>query len=258
MSCVKAVGNTLLIAGWKSTSLIDVHGHVSFTLWLCGCNLKCPFCHNWRIANGDSSLCKPIEVERVIEEVVASKNLVDYLHVTGGEPLLQYENLAVLFERVKSMGIACSLNSNLTLTKELMHLARQGLVDHVATDLKVPPEILYGVPSVARNLWKSFIESLKVIRDFNIPLELRIPVHRKLTHNVLREYIEQVIGNVLVEKTVVVVNPLLSEPIVKPRDPSWCRENCTVNAERLQQISDLFKHYGFSRVVVKSIPGFEQ
>lgn len=255
---MKAVDKTLLIAGWKSVSLVDVHGYVSFTLWLCGCNLKCPFCHNWRIADSNRSLCKLVEVDRIVEEVIASKNLVDYLHVTGGEPLLQYKNLATLFEHVKSTNIPCSLNSNLTLTAELTYLVERGLVDHVATDLKVPPEILYGVPSAAQSLWKNFTESLRIIRDFSIPLELRIPVHKKLTLDVLEKYVEQIIGNVVVEKTIVVVNPLLSEPIVEPRDSSWCRENCNVDTESLQYISDFLKRHGFSKIIVKSIPGFGQ
>ncbi|MEM4913375.1 MAG: anaerobic ribonucleoside-triphosphate reductase activating protein, partial [Desulfurococcaceae archaeon] len=73
----------LVIAGWKSVSLVDVYGYTSFTIWTCGCNLKCPFCHNWRLADNDPSVCYAVDVEKLIEECTASRLLVDYLHVTG-------------------------------------------------------------------------------------------------------------------------------------------------------------------------------
>jgi len=248
----------LIIAGWKSASLVDVHGCVTFTLWLCGCNLKCPFCHNWKIADNDPTLCKPVKVVDVAEEVEASRFLIDYLHVTGGEPLLQHKNLAVLFEKVKSLGVRCSLNSNLTLPMQLTELLRRGLVDHVATDLKVPPEILYGVPSSASRLWNNFLESLRIIADFGIPLELRIPLHKKLTREVIVKYIDQVVGKVVAGEAVIVLNPLLREPLVNPRDPNWCRDNCGVDQKFIEEIIMILRSYGFSKIHVKSVPGFQQ
>ncbi|MEM2025184.1 MAG: anaerobic ribonucleoside-triphosphate reductase activating protein [Desulfurococcaceae archaeon] len=250
---------TLLIAGWKSVSLVDVYGHPSFTLWLCGCNLSCPFCHNWRIANAEGSVCRYVDVQNILEEVHASRALIDYFHVTGGEPLLQHDKLAALFLELGNAEIPRSLNSNLTLIGEFKYLAERGLVDHVVTDLKAPPEELYGLPPTAsRKLWQSFLSSLLIVGELSIPLELRIPVHRKLSPEILSYYISQITDKLRAEKTTVVVNPLLGEPLVSPRSSEWSREYCGVNSEHLSKIVEALKSHGFSRIFVKAIPGFQQ
>ena len=251
------MNTVLLVAGWKSVSLVDVHGYSSFTLWLCGCNLKCPFCHNWRIANNDSSLCKPMSVDSIVEEVYASRILVDFLHVTGGEPLLQHGGLAYLFQRTRDLGIRNSLNSNLTLSNALRALLERDLVDHVATDLKIPPQELYGVPA-APHLWAEFLESLKTIKEHGVTLELRIPVYKKLTPALLGKYLEEIVDLVSTSNTVVILNQLLGEPFVTPRDPSWCKENCNVDPGLLEDLANALKSRGFSRVIIKSIPGFQR
>ncbi|MEM0003774.1 MAG: anaerobic ribonucleoside-triphosphate reductase activating protein [Desulfurococcaceae archaeon] len=249
----------LLVAGWKNVSLIDVLGHPSFTLWTCLCNLKCPFCHNWRIANGDTSICKHVEVEKIIEELEASRILIDYLHVTGGEPLIQFIEISDLFMETGELSIKRSLNSNLTLPKQLKYLVEKNLVDHVATDLKIPPIELFGLSREATLiLWRNFLESLKIIKDHDIPLELRVPLHKKLTVAVFSVHLDEVLSNLNTSTTTILLNPLLGEPLTNPRNPDWCRENCGAQEEVLNNIVDLLRSKGFSRIVVKSIPGFQK
>ena len=247
----------LLIAGWKSISLVDVQGHPVFTLWTCKCNLKCPFCHNWRLADADPQICKYVDVDFLIEEIQASKNLVDYLHVTGGEPLVQKESLAVLFEKSHAEGVLNSLNSNLTLYQPLKELVEKGLVDHVATDLKYPPEELYGLPaSTARMLWREFKESLKLLKQQKIPLELRVPVHAGLSSDLLRSVLEELSKYLSIDSTIVVLNQIVGEPLVSPRNLEWVRKHIVTNEERFRELAEAVKSLGFSKVYVKSIPGF--
>jgi len=248
----------LLVAGWKGVSLIDVHGYSSFTLWLCGCNLKCPFCHNWRIASNDPAICKYVDVEYIAEEVLSSKHLVTYLHVTGGEPLLQWRGLVELFKKTCSE-LLNSINSNLTLYQPLKKLLELGLVHHIALDLKIPPEDLYGVPlNSASRLWTLFLRSLELLKKYSVQVELRIPVHRRLTRELLESYFSRVSSLLDPDRTVVILNQLLGEPIVNPRNREWRRENCYPSEQLLVELAGIVKSYGFSRVYVKSIPGFSQ
>lgn len=67
-------------------------GTPSIFLRLAGCDLSCPFCdskYSW-------SEGKEMSVEEVAEEIM--KYPAEHLIVTGGEPLLQQEELAQLFE----------------------------------------------------------------------------------------------------------------------------------------------------------------
>ncbi|MEL9908751.1 MAG: anaerobic ribonucleoside-triphosphate reductase activating protein [Desulfurococcus sp.] len=245
----------LIGGGWKNTSLVDVHGSVTFTVWLCGCNLKCPFCHNWRLADRDAQFCRPLDVDRLLNDLSASRGFIDYLHVTGGEPLLQYEGLSWLFGEAKRMGIATSLNSNLTLYMPLKKLVAQGVVDHVATDLKTPFDELSGLGNVSNVLFKQFMESLRLIVEENIPLELRIPVAKDLTIKTLEKTLEYIMPTLSkhVENTVVIVNPLLSKPLTNPRSIEWCDKYCMPSEVELEGVAGVFRRHGF-KTFIKEVP----
>lgn len=248
----------LLIAGWKSVSLIDVHGYTSFTLWTCGCNLKCPYCHNWRIASKDPAICRLVSIEDIFEEISAGKFLITYLHVTGGEPLLQWRELAELFKLTQST-VLNSLNTNLTLYGPLKKLLDSNLIHHLAIDLKIPPERLYGVAySSARTLWQLFLKSLALIKKYPVLVELRIPVYKGLTRDILIKYLNSIYTSLDPDKTVVILNQLLGEPIVDPRDKEWCRVECFPPEHLLAELVEVVKSYGFSRVYIKSISGYSK
>ncbi|NJE62080.1 anaerobic ribonucleoside-triphosphate reductase activating protein [Thermococcus sp. 21S7] len=215
----------MLTSGWKSVSMVDVHGGVTFTLWLCGCNLRCPFCHNWRIAEGLD--CFTLDRRALLDELDAGSFLVDYFHVTGGEPLMQWRELSSLFAEVKLLDVPVSLNTNLTLIGPLERLLKAGLVDHIATDLKAPPE-LYGLPEKpARKLWGLFLRGLEVVSDYGVPLELRIPVAKGLD---AWPYIEEGLKRVDTN-FYVVLNPLVGRPLTDPRDGWWCSIHCWPDGE---------------------------
>jgi pyruvate formate lyase activating enzyme len=250
----------IYIAGWKSVSLVDVVGHVTFTLWTCGCNLMCPFCHNWRLAERDSKLCKWVEVDEVVDVASNSKFLVDYFHVTGGEPLIQFKALMELLEKTHKLGLLNSVNSNLTAPIHyLKQLVDSNLVDHVATDLKIPPDELFGLPPRSIGvLWRNYVESLKLVGRRGIPIELRIPLHKGLTFDVFKRYFSEISSHLVTENVTVVLNQLVGEPFTHPRNPSWCRERCGVGEEVIKELVEFLSHMGFNRIVVKSVPGFGQ
>jgi len=215
----------MLTSGWKSVSMVDVHGKVTFTLWLCGCNLRCPFCHNWRIA--ECLDCFPLDRKALLDELEASAFLVDYFHVTGGEPLIQWRELGSLFAEVKLLDVPVSLNTNLTLVGLLEKLLKAGLVDHIATDLKAPPA-LYGLPEKpAEKLWMLFLRGLDTVSDYGVPLELRIPVAKGFD---AWPYIEEGLEKVKTD-FYVVLNPLVGRPLTNPRDENWCLEHCWPDEE---------------------------
>lgn len=246
----------LIGSGWRDVSLVDVHGSVTFTLWLCGCNLKCPYCHNWRLADMDRSICKPLDINKLLGDLEASKSFIDYFHVTGGEPLLQYKGLIELFKAVRGIGVPVSLDSNLTLYKPLKLLLDASLVDHVATDLRAPFAELAGVPErISSILLKCFEESLKLVVERNIPLELRVPVAKGLTARSVEEAVKSLYGIIgrHASKTIVIVNPLLSRPLVEPRNVGWCSKHCMPEEDELEEVAEAFRKLGF-RAVVKEVP----
>ncbi len=244
----------LIGSGWKPVSMIDVYESVTFTLWLCGCNLKCPFCHNWRLAEKKPGYCYTLDLEKLFDELGSARLLIDYLHVTGGEPLVQHQALAEFFKEAREeLGIRISLNTNFTLYKPLEKMITKGLVDHLATDLKIPPRKLYGYqPSIAEKLWNLYLESLRLVADYNTPLELRVPVSKTVKDEEILEYAGIVAG--ILEKHnnyYVLIQPLLGPPVTTPRNTEWCRTHCDPGPEKLEHVGELFKMIGYEKVIVR-------
>lgn len=90
------------------------------TVFLKGCPLRCPWCHNpesWRMEpqimkkeDGSEKLCGSLmTVDQILEEVCRDLMYYDTsgggLTVSGGEPLLQIEFLKLLLEKAREKGI---------------------------------------------------------------------------------------------------------------------------------------------------------
>lgn len=202
-------------------------GKVTFTVWLCGCNLRCPFCHNWRLAEEEEGTCKELDLGELLSALKESSRLVDYLHVTGGEPLLQAGELVRLFEEAKRLGVSVSLNSNLTLPSQLGKVLPY--LDHVATDLK-PPEF-YGLSTQAsRRLFQNFLASLEMLASGKIVVEVRVPVAKGYPVDLYRDLVS-LIKQVKGLDYYFVPNRLLGPPLTQPRDEAWCELHCFKDRE---------------------------
>lgn len=163
-------GEELLVGGWREVSLVDVIEHVSFTVWLAWCNLRCPWCSNADLARGVG--IKPVKVGELVERAKSVKNFVDVFHVTGGEPLLQHRALRVLFERVRSdAGLRPSLDTNGTLPEFLAEVVP--LLYHLAIDVKAPlsdPHLYAEAAGVSVSLAKKLVE--RIARSLSVALEV--------------------------------------------------------------------------------------
>ncbi|MCD6489084.1 MAG: anaerobic ribonucleoside-triphosphate reductase activating protein [Desulfurococcales archaeon] len=245
----------LIGSGWKTLSMVDVLNSISFTLWLCGCNLKCPFCHNWKLATWSKDRCVRLNINLLFEELSRSTYLVDYLHVTGGEPLIQWRNLASFFKKVKeNISTKISLNTNLTLYKPLAHMLSENLLDHIATDIKSPPQLLYGHdPNISLKLWLFFLDSLSLIAEYDIDLELRIPVIKNINLDIFKKNISDVLKRLEKHNSFyIVIQPLLGPPVTDPRDYMWCNKYCNPERTELEIIKQvLVDEYGIVKVFIK-------
>ncbi|MCD6369782.1 MAG: anaerobic ribonucleoside-triphosphate reductase activating protein [Thermoproteales archaeon] len=169
----------MLVGGWVETSLVDVLEHVSFTLWLSHCNFKCPWCSNWAMARGLKK--NIVSLDTILKKVVNAAPFIDYFHVTGGEPTLQYKTLYELFKKIRrSTGVLLSLDTNGSLPYALRKLLP--LLDHVAMDVKAPlgdimkySRVVGLSPSLTRKIIPLIRESLKIIETVPF-LEIRTTI----------------------------------------------------------------------------------
>ena len=123
----------MIISGLQKMTLLDYPGKVACTVFLQGCNFRCPFCHNSDLLGKEGP--EPIAVETLMTFLNKRVGLLDAVCVTGGEPTLQ-PDLADLLRQIKALGYLVKLDTNGNRPDVLKELVEQGLVDYVAMDIK--------------------------------------------------------------------------------------------------------------------------
>lgn len=149
------------IHGLQMMTLLDFPGKVACTVFLGGCDMRCPFCHNAELVDGTA---EAVMDEQGLKKFLSTRSgLLDGVAFTGGEPLLRAD-LAPLFRSIREMGFAVKLDTNGTHPDRLRALLEEGLVDYVAMDIKNSPERYgetAGVPEMDLGPVKESVELLK-------------------------------------------------------------------------------------------------
>lgn len=125
------------IQGLQKMTLLDYPGKVACTVFLGGCDLRCPFCHNGELVEGETTAA--LDDGELTAFLKKRQGLLDGVCVTGGEPLLR-PGLPGLLDGIKNLGFPVKLDTNGNHPDRLVRLWEQGLVDYVAMDVKNSPE----------------------------------------------------------------------------------------------------------------------
>ncbi|MBO6001575.1 MAG: anaerobic ribonucleoside-triphosphate reductase activating protein [Spirochaetales bacterium] len=132
----------MTFSGFEKTDLINYPGLVASTVFTCGCNFRCPYCHNpeFVIQGSDETYFgETYTEEEILSYLTKRRSLLDGLVISGGEPTL-HKDLAPFMRRVKDMGFKIKLDTNGSRPEVLKDLISQNLVDFVAMDIKAPLE----------------------------------------------------------------------------------------------------------------------
>jgi len=124
------------IKGFVGVSLVDWDGKVSSVIFLPGCNLRCPFCYNTKLVLHPNEV-PTIRLEEIKNYLNKNKGWIDGVLMTGGEPTAQ-EDLPILCEEIKKMGLSVKIDTNGTNPSMIRKLIDRGLIDYVAMDVKAP------------------------------------------------------------------------------------------------------------------------
>ena len=158
------------IQGLEKLSLVDFDGYAACTVFLAGCNLRCPFCQNAVLVDGGLPEC--ITEQEFFAFLDKRKGLLDAVCISGGEPTLRRE-LPDFCRRIKENGYLVKLDTNGTNVDMLRLLIDRKLVDYVAMDVKAP---LYDYPPLLlaeEKATESVKESIALLIGGKIPYEFR-------------------------------------------------------------------------------------
>ena len=124
------------IYGLQKMTLLDYPGRIACTVFLNGCDMRCPFCHNSELAEGKA---QPVmSAEELLSFLRKRQGMLDGVAVTGGEPLLREETLELL-RSIRELGYPVKLDTNGTHPERLRRAAEEGLIQDCAMDLKNRP-----------------------------------------------------------------------------------------------------------------------
>jgi pyruvate formate lyase activating enzyme len=122
-------------SGLQKTSLLDYPDKVASVLFTPGCNLSCPYCHNWEIAiNPQPPFLQETTAIEILEK---RKKYIDAVVITGGEPCMHKE-LPRFLTKLKEQKFFVKLDTNGFYPEVLKECLNH--TDYIALDIKTSLE----------------------------------------------------------------------------------------------------------------------
>ena len=161
------------ISGLQKLTLLDFPGRVACTVFLGGCNFRCPFCHNSQLLGGDAE--ELMDSSALLDFLGKRRGVLDGVCITGGEPTL-HADLPELLREIRALGYQIKLDTNGYRPDVLKAVIDEGLVDYVAMDVKNDPAhygqtIGLDAPELAK-----IEQSIRLLLEDRVDYELRTTV----------------------------------------------------------------------------------
>lgn len=165
---LEAVPSRIRIAGIQRAGMLDWPGKVTATVFIGGCNMRCPFCHNPELVSSPRRTYSTDDLFTLVRE---RRTWLDGIVVTGGEPCLD-PHLPELLRGLKSEGMPVKLDTNGTLPDVVESLLVERLLDYVAMDVKATPQ-RYERATGIDGLWPRVERSIRAIIESGVDHEFR-------------------------------------------------------------------------------------
>lgn len=211
--------------GLLKTTLVNYPGRVAAAVFLPGCNLRCPFCHNAALATA-SVVSGPhqsgtddneyVTLDEVYAHLEKRASVLGALAISGGEPLLS-PALPALVAKARSLGLDVKIDTNGTLPERLQTVLDDPSLrpDMLAIDVKTSPA-RYGELETERSAnnaaGSALLRSLAILAREQELEETEFPAHRK---KLRVEYRTVLVPGLVGEAELREIGTLL------PRDADW-------------------------------------
>lgn len=165
------------IKGFDQMSLLDWDGMVATTLYLSGCNFRCPYCHNSALVISPDQY-ESVPIDEILEYVRKHSDFLDGVVVTGGEPCT-HSTVPELLREIKGTGLRAKLDTNGSFPSVLEVLIDEELVDYVAMDVKAPLDFESYQKSAGitdERMLDKVRDSVDLLMDARVDYEFRITV----------------------------------------------------------------------------------
>lgn len=165
------------IQGLQKLTLLDYPGRIACTVFLGGCNFRCPFCHNGGLALGNDA-DGIMSTSELLAFLDSRRGRLQAVCISGGEPTL-HRDLPELISEIKSRGFEVKLDTNGTNPDMLSSLIADGLIDYVAMDIKNSPE-KYALTTGVNSNFNAVRESAALLMQGRVDFEFRTTLAKEL------------------------------------------------------------------------------
>lgn len=165
------------IGGLQKTTLIDYPGKIAATVFLIGCNFRCPFCYSPELVLPEKIKQQPrIKEEDFFNFLKEKKGYLDGVVICGGEPTIQ-PDLEQFLKKVKKMNFLIKIDTNGSQPEVLKKIIDKKLIDYIAMDIKAPlREKNYNLAVGCKVNLEAIRESINLIKESGIDYEFRTTV----------------------------------------------------------------------------------
>ncbi len=129
----------MTIGGLQKVTLVDYPGRLACTVFLSGCNFRCPFCYSKELVLEQEIKNHPhLSEDSFFDFLNERRGMLEGVVVCGGEPTIHKENLVDFIRKIKKIGYLVKLDTNGTDPETVKRLIDEKLIDYVAMDVKAP------------------------------------------------------------------------------------------------------------------------
>lgn len=165
------------IGGFQKTTFIDYPGRLAATIFLIGCNFRCPFCYSAELVLPEKIKLQPrIPKKDFFRFLKERKGLIEGIVICGGEPTI-HKDLPEFIKKIKDSGYLVKLDTNGSNPALLKKLIDKKLIDYFAMDIKAP--LMFSKYDKATGVkidLKKIKKSIDIIKSSGIDYEFRTTV----------------------------------------------------------------------------------
>lgn len=161
------------IQGFQKLTLLDYPGKTAATVFMGGCNFRCPFCHNSDLVV-DTAKYPEMAADDILRQLDRRAGFIDGVCITGGEPLLW--DVSDFVKKIKEMGLLVKIDTNGSFPLRLNTLILTGNVDYVAMDIKNSPARYGETVGIQDFDISPILKSVEILKTSGIDHEFRTTV----------------------------------------------------------------------------------
>ena len=149
-------------------------------IFLRGCPFRCVYCQNYNLLEDHHY----VELKEVEQEILKTKEFINALVFSGGEPFMQPDAVEAIAHVAKCLSLSVAVQTNGFYTEIIksMLIRKRGLIDKIFLDIKAPlsDERLYEHLTKASGVVDRVKDTLDACIHAKIDLELVTTVFKHL------------------------------------------------------------------------------